>query len=461
MKLYILGKSKDDKGTQLEQLTSKILENQGYTNLQTNVQVSGASEIDVTASKMVKTGVKEISTPVICECKAHEKPIVMTDWLKFIGKLHIARKTEPGTIGLMLALSGANGAVIGSATNDFRDDATTQLIANDDIITLLSQVFGLVDIGSAKSSLSSLPMSRVIDVNLVYYNYLVWWIVGCEDGRFTLCHSDLRPATLKEANAILSMIPNVSIYQEKDFFDVWQNMETGMQIRKIQKLLLSYLLIKGSMKKSQIFECCNEFENQILIEAMDTCKFFTSCDDKASLRLCDFSNADKVDLYRFILDGDCPIEILASDFYLDNINNDLLEQIWIIQGGFRLPSEMMSDCLQLLKFSPSALRYALNKDRVLSFAHMVKDNVEMTDLYNSHFMSMLQNAFMNDFRNSVLSNLYYNNYGVMKMQICTSTKVYLKDKNNININVKHNYALAKLEGTDQTIIIATKNGTEA
>ena len=458
MKLYILGKSKDDKGTQLEQLTSKILEYQGYTNIQTNVQVSGASEIDVTALKIVKTGVKDISTPVICECKAHEKPIVMTDWLKFIGKLYIARKTEPGTIGLMLALSGANGAVIGSATNDFRDDATTQLIANDDIITLLSQVFGLVDIVSAKSRLSTLPMSRVIDVNLVYYNYLVWWIVECEDGHFTLCHSDLKPATLEEANAILSMIPNVTIFQEKDFFDVWQNMETGMQIRQIQKSLLSSLLTKGSMKKDQIYEQYKDFDNQILAEAMDSCKFFKSCDDNASLSLSDFSN---VELYRFILDGDCPIEILASDFYQDNINNELLEQIWIIQDGFRLPSEMMSDCLQLLKFSPSALRYALKKDRVLSFTHMVKDNKEMTELYNSHFMGMLQNAFKNDFRNPVLSNLYYNNYGVMKMQICTSTKVYLKEKNNININVRQNYALVKLEGTDQTIIIVSKNDTEA
>ena len=457
MKLYILGNSKDDKGTQLEQLTTKILVYQGYTNILTNVQVSGASEIDVTARKMAKTGIKEISTPVICECKAHEKPIVMTDWLKFIGKLYIARKTEPGTVGLMLALSGANGAVIGSATNDFIDDAATQLIANDDIIILLSHIFDLLDIESAKSRLMALPIPRVIDINLVYYNYLVWWIVECEDGHFTLCHSDLKPATLEEANAILSMIPNFTIYQEKDFFDVWQNMETGMQIRQIQMSLLSYLLINGSMKKSQIYEYYKEFDNQIITEAMDSCKFFKSCDDNASLSLSVFSN---IELYRYILDGDCPIEILASDFYQDNINNDLLEQIWIIQGGFRLPSEMMSDCLQLLKFSPSALRYALKKDRVLSFAHMVKDNKEMTELYNSHFMGMLQKAFKDDFRNPVLSNLYYNIYGVMKVQICTSTKVYLKEKNNVNINVKQNYALVKLDGTDQAIVIVTKDDAE-
>ena len=48
----------------------------------------------------------------------------------------------------------------------------------------------------------------------------------------------------------------------------------------------------------------------------------------------------------------------------------------------------------------------------------------------------------------------------MKVQICTSTKVYLKKKNNVNINVKQNYALVKLDGTDQAIVIVTKDDIE-
>ena len=56
--------------------------------------------------------------------------------------------------------------------------------------------------------------------------------------------------------------------------------------------------------------------------------------------------------------------------------------------------------------------------------------------------------------------MYYNIYGVMKVQICTSTKVYLKKKNNVNINVKQNYALVKLDGTDQAIVIVTKDDIE-
>lgn len=120
MKLYILGKNTDDKGSQLEELTRDILATQGYGNIVTNSVYSGGSEIDVVASRKSLTGVNNMDYPVICECKAHDKAIVMTDWLKFIGKLYIAKLKNKYTIGLMLALSGANGNVVGSY-NDIKD----------------------------------------------------------------------------------------------------------------------------------------------------------------------------------------------------------------------------------------------------------------------------------------------------------------------------------------------------
>ena len=39
MKLVILGKNKDDKGTQLEQLAIKILRSQGYVDIIPNTSV--------------------------------------------------------------------------------------------------------------------------------------------------------------------------------------------------------------------------------------------------------------------------------------------------------------------------------------------------------------------------------------------------------------------------------------
>ena len=88
MQLYILGKNSDDKGTQLEQLTVKILEHQGLEEITTNIQGAGGNEIDITAYSRATIGISQQKTKVIGECKAHKSPINTTDWLKFIGKVH-------------------------------------------------------------------------------------------------------------------------------------------------------------------------------------------------------------------------------------------------------------------------------------------------------------------------------------------------------------------------------------
>lgn len=113
MQLYILGKNNDDKGTQLEQLTVKILEHQGLEDITTNIQGVGGNEIDITAYSQTTIGIYPQKTKVIGECKAHRTPINITDWLKFIGKVHYAREMEANVIGIMVCLSGANGAVVG------------------------------------------------------------------------------------------------------------------------------------------------------------------------------------------------------------------------------------------------------------------------------------------------------------------------------------------------------------
>lgn len=58
MRLFILDQTGKDKGSQLEQLTVRILEKQGYKNIQTNNQNAGGNEIDVTAYKTIEAGLK-------------------------------------------------------------------------------------------------------------------------------------------------------------------------------------------------------------------------------------------------------------------------------------------------------------------------------------------------------------------------------------------------------------------
>lgn len=455
MKLIILGKSKDDKGTQLEQLTSRILEFQGYSNIVNNVQVSGASELDVTASKIDRVGINDIVTPVICECKAHEKPISMTDWLKFIGKIHIARIKESRTIGLMLALSGANGAVVGSATSNFGDDPSLQLIANDDIIKLLSKVYSLPEPNIIKEQLTHWPIPAITEIYPVYYNYHIWWLIGCEDGHFTICHSDSKPATTDDVSEILPLLPTATIYQAEAFVDIWNSIETGIQMRKTEKLIVTELLKKSPLDITSLRHLYNGIEEQLFYASIRNSMFILFDEKNNYLKLCDFSTISKVELYRFLLDGGCPADVFSTEFYQNNIDGALLEQIWDIQGGFRLQDCYIEKCLLLLRLSPSALVYALQKDSFFHAVPAIAGNPEMMSLYYEHFMGKLQESFLYDFKNPELSDFYFNTHKIDKVNIITTSSIGSKNKDNLEISVKHNYTLAKIDQSDNVVLIVT------
>lgn len=81
MKLILLEKNKDKKGTLLETIVKILLSSYGYDYVATNEIGVGGNEIDVVAEKRMATLGAVQTYPLICECKAHENPINMNDWL--------------------------------------------------------------------------------------------------------------------------------------------------------------------------------------------------------------------------------------------------------------------------------------------------------------------------------------------------------------------------------------------
>lgn len=460
MKLIIIGKTKDDKGTQLECLTKKILSSQGYSNISANVQVAGASELDVVASKTDTTGIKEITLPVICECKAHEKPIVMTDWLKFVGKVMIARKKKPNTIGLMLALSGANGAVIGSYETDFADDPAMQLIANDDIISLIQNVYSLPSTDIVFDSLSQYPIASISDVDLLYYADTIWWIVGFAGGSFTICHSDAKPANINDVTEILPLLPSVTKYQEDKFIDIMGTVDMANHVRNIEMMILTTILTQG---ECSIDECVRSVSG--MYASLPITEEIISIAVKQSFVLIEVNNVISVkpegdlvfpDLYRRILQGPIPIDILKTDFYVSHINQDLLNEIWNIQYGFSLDDQDdITKCLLLLKASPGALLYALIPDQLYGgYSKIAGTNQKMKKLYQTHFISELQKRFTDDFLNASLGDTYLHTHGidsiVINKEICVHTT-----NGDITVSSGERFVYLPIEGTNQYTLVNT------
>lgn len=64
MRLYIIGDTNDDKGTQLEELTESLMKESGYEYVRRNVIDAGGSEKDVNAKRIVEQDGERIEIPV-------------------------------------------------------------------------------------------------------------------------------------------------------------------------------------------------------------------------------------------------------------------------------------------------------------------------------------------------------------------------------------------------------------
>src|SRR5690242_6776216 len=110
--MLVLGKSSDDKGTQLEKLTEILLAAKGYRSITRNSIGAGGAEIDVRGDRELPTLAGNKLFRMICECKAHKEPVGLTYWLKFCGKIYVERLTvNSDTLGCFIALRGVNGNV--------------------------------------------------------------------------------------------------------------------------------------------------------------------------------------------------------------------------------------------------------------------------------------------------------------------------------------------------------------
>lgn len=460
MGLIILGKNRDDKGSQLEQLTKALLKSQGFTNIATNVQVGGGSELDVTAVKKDTTGIKEITTPVLCECKAHQNPIALPDWLKFIGKLAIARRKNDRTIGLMLALSGANGNVVGSYNDDFTSDNTVQLIANDDLFLLLQRIYHLSEVDTVRGGISNIQGLEAEEVDLVYYNKKLYWLVSLGNGKYTLCDASGNVAEKKSIKDILPLLKDSTPFDEVGYVDVFDDVELKRRISLLKVRVINELVNNRVINKKRIDAIAREIgTGQIDVDAITkNDPFMTTTKIKGRKKIKLKDNLNITDFYRFILTTGTPVELFTSDYYQSHIDKKLLDEVWQIQGGFTVDEEDMVNCLNVFKLSPSSLLYALVPDRMLSSYEAVKSDEGMRFMYQSHFKSELARRLQADFQNQGLHKMFMM-LGVDSATIETKMKVGNKEESFL-LESKQKFKLVGIQDSNQAVMIVTKDDVD-
>lgn len=464
IKLYIVGSNNDDKGTQLEELTTTILEKQGYVNVSTNTIYSGGSEIDAIAVHKNNLGVTEVEYPVICECKAHNKPVNMNDWLKFIGKIYIERFKNPQTIGLMIALSGANGNVIGSY-NELKKQQFVHLIANDDLVTLLMSEYKLSSPNDIETSISQYTNKYIAEIGLVYYAKCVYWIVNFIDGGFTLLNHSTETLSKKELDNVLQLLYSNTAFT--GYIDIKAEYAAVIRRASIDKLALSILMdeikalpFQELLAKTQAIltdsnDAINQNEFSVILAEN---RFIQNKVNRYSLLPIDEINF--IEFYRYVFTNATPIRILSRKLYLKMINKQLLEKICEIQYCIKIPDEKINECLFILKYSPTALSYAIEEDKAITRYRFPNGNTITTNVDKGHtewFMHKITNSFIQDYHNQIFHELYLNEYKITSICINLDLEIAQEKKNKVVINDRKELLLSRLgEEYNNGVVLLSK-----
>jgi hypothetical protein len=116
-------------------------------------------------------------------------------------------------------------------------------------------------------------------------------------------------------------------------------------------------------------------------------------------------------------------ELFGSPYYDSCINQGLVEQIQRIQIDLPLLPEDINDIITLLKYSPTALSYALDTDPLFS-GHRNDVHVQIIDQFDrKHFLRTLHDALAFDFRRPELSRYFYEGRGLREIRVVTEQTI--------------------------------------
>lgn len=460
MKLYCIGKSKEEKGSQLEWLTQAILHNQGFENIICNAIGSGGNEIDVSAQLRQSLMAEIMEIPVICECKAHKEPINMDDWQKFLGKRFIKARDNSQTIGIMISLSGAKSTVLSDYTNlKSKNDKSVLLYSGEILAELVQQIFRVEKENEIRLLVEDKLNTPVSEVSLICYKEHFIWYVALGEEKFTL-YSHTVIWSNDEIDQIIGLLMKDKIVGNRGFVNFWEHDRQQMELQIIQMQLINILSISGPQTVKNVIETINNLPTTIvpiseimLKKSIGQFPFITETDDKIAMKPDD--EMDFIKFYRFVLVGGCPTDFLKSDYYQSHINADLLRRILEIQANLNISERFYPQILFLLKNSPIALLYAIFPDEKIVKIRRPEVTVqqisEIDEIYNNIFIDGISRGFMTDYEDYVdkLWELHTHVQGIVEVGFSSMLTIKTSDGEQFKYPSSKKYSIMNIPETKQ------------
>lgn len=423
MKVFVYGKNTDDKGKQLEELTGAILKSMGFV-VTRNERGAGGGELDVVASKKEPIG-GEIN--LVCECKAHNALITMNDWYKFIGKIHLMQRGNQMTHGLMIALSGANGYVMGSY-KDIKSDNYITLITNEDLLEHIQAFHPMLSEKKVAQAIGNYSRKGVVDCNIIYYENCFYWYICFPNGEYTILKEDLSNIDADYVEPFKGLIETQT--DSRLFVDIRKEQEAVQRRSLIRSMILSYTLDKEHTVQ-EIVELINKTKADFNVtqmeveEGINAIPYLITSDD-STVAVIDKKKIDYIEFYRFIFQDTVSTKILMTKFYKNHINKTLLKRIIEIQHNIQIPKDNVEECLFLLKHSPSALVYSIYEDKAITRYRSPKGAVfqNLEKAHTEWFLDNVMRCFIADYNNQALHEYYLDTEKIASIEMHTNLKIF-------------------------------------
>lgn len=409
--MFILGKTSDDKGTQLEELVSAILAKLGYQGVTTNKIGSGGEELDVTAEYPVPLLGGETKKRLLAECKAYKKPVDLPTWLKFLGKILTDEvKTGHKVSGCLIALSGINGNCQG-AYEDFRskrDDVT--VIAGETLHNLLETIFGIEKAGKIEQVVKGLSSRTIRLLDLAYYQKAIYWIVGFQGETYSLLGSEGKPLEKPLATKLAKMIKKSEALGT--YVDLQEEAEAIKTAFNARKYLITQALIGDGRASLEKDATEAGFSKEVIEQAASRlAELGIVTISKGDMMIRPVEDAGYKHIGRMfveLLDKYTLLEGLGKPCYDKHINGHLLDEILSIQGNLQLTEEQRAKAIELLKLSPSGLLACLKPLEVIVNHRKEKpldERIAKADV--DYFFQVLHQHLRSDFTQSALSEYFH------------------------------------------------------
>ena len=443
--LLILGKTNDDKGTQLEQIARTMLSSKGYQSIKLNPVGAGGAEYDVVAEYVMPLAVGTRIVKVIGECKARKDQVNMTDWQKFMGKIFLEEvKSKYPVTGLFIAATGFNSYVASSYEElcQHRDNLT--LVGEQDIEEFLRQQYAVCSVQQVANSAAMFTSRTTTTVELCYYDTTCYWLMAFEKGVYSLFDAGGKPLQGDSLPQLQTLIKAATSLHA--FVDLDEEAEARRRGVAAQKHVLARLMLyAGHVDEPTLVEDSESTPEEIgaAVVALSGRKWLESSDDVVHLAS---TNSEgecgiMVDILRFWLQGEMSFKTLlvglSSAFYDRHVNENLLNDVLQTQGDLQLPAEQYGDIIRIFELSPTALLRALTPIQMIT-QHRINQACTTDDRVNEYdrnlFHEHLIDALVLDFRQPELAQHFCGIRGILEVE--QSRGVVVKNADGIDTKLK-------------------------